>query len=368
VATQDPELRKLFTGKPEHLQNFFTFVAEELREHMARLGFRTVDEMVGRSDLLEMNDAITFWKSRGLDFSAILCRPDSAGPVRCVAAQDHELGQAMDLELLPKVERAIADGAPVRIERTIRNVNRTVGTMIAGRIARKYGHAGLPDGTLALHFRGSAGQSFGAWAARGMTLTLDGEANDYLGKGLSGGRIIVRPFGGVTYDPSANIIAGNVLLYGATCGEVFLNGRVGERFAIRNSGAIAVVEGVGDHGCEYMTGGRVVVLGRTGLNFGAGMSGGIAYVYDEDRSFDSRCNLDMVDLESVTDPKDQAELRGLIEKHVLHTGSVKAARILADWEGHLSYFIKVLPMEYRRVLGQMMREDVETERAEVVHG
>jgi glutamate synthase domain-containing protein 2/glutamate synthase domain-containing protein 3 len=368
VATQDPELRKLFTGKPEHVQNFLMFVAGEVREYMAQLGFRAVDEMVGRSDMLEMNDAITFWKARGLDFSRILHRPESSGPVRCVETQNHELAQALDLQLIPQVEKAIEDAAPVRIEHGIRNVNRTVGTMIAGRIARKYGHAGLPDDTLVLHFKGAAGQSFGAWCVRGMTLILEGEANDYLGKGLSGGRIIVRPFAGATYDPSDNIIAGNVLLYGATCGEVFLNGRAGERFAIRNSGAIAVVEGVGDHGCEYMTGGRVVVLGRTGLNFGAGMSGGIAYVYDEDRSFDSRCNLDMVDLESVTDAKDQAELRGLLEKHVLHTGSAKAARILADWEGHLSYFIKVLPMEYRRVLGQMTREDEATEREEVVHG
>jgi glutamate synthase (NADPH/NADH) large chain len=368
VATQDPCLRKLFTGKPEHLQNFFTFVAEELRGYMAQLGFRKLDDMVGRSDLLEMNDAVTFWKAKGLDFSKILYRPEATGPVRCVEAQDHELDQALDLKLIPKVAKAIETGKPVTVKQAIRNVNRTVGTMISGLIAKQHGHAGLPDDTITLEFKGSAGQSFGAWCARGQTMILEGEANDYLGKGLSGGKIIVKPFSGVDYDPSVNIIAGNVLLYGATCGEVYLNGSVGERFAIRNSGALAVVEGVGDHGCEYMTGGRVVVLGRTGVNFGAGMSGGLAYVYDEARSFDSRCNLDMVDLELVTSARDQAELRGLLENHVRYTGSRKARRILDDWEGNLSFFIKVFPMEYRRVLGQMMREDEATERAEVVHG
>jgi glutamate synthase domain-containing protein 2/glutamate synthase domain-containing protein 1/glutamate synthase domain-containing protein 3 len=368
VATQDPALRKLFTGKPEYLQNFFTFVAEELRGYMAQLGFHKLDDMVGRSDLLEMNDAVTFWKAKGLDFAKILYRPESTGPVRCIEPQDHELDQALDLKLIPKVEKAIQTGKPVKVDQAIRNVNRTVGTMISGLIARKHGHGGLPDDTITLNFKGSAGQSFGAWCARGQTMILEGEANDYLGKGLSGGKIIVKPFSGVDYDPSVNTIAGNVLLYGATCGEVYLNGSVGERFAIRNSGASVVVEGVGDHGCEYMTGGRVVVLGPTGVNFGAGMSGGLAYIYDEARSFDSRCNLDMVDLELVVSARDQAELKGLLEAHVRYTGSRKARRILDDWEGHLSYFIKVFPMEYRRVLGQMMREDEATERAEVVHG
>ena len=368
VATQDANLRKLFSGKPEYLQNFFRFIAEEAREYMAQLGIRSIDELIGRSDLLEMNDAIKFWKAQGLDFSKILYRPETQSPVRCVRPQDHELDQALDLQILPRVAKAIETGTPITVDLPIRNVHRTVGTMTAGQIARRYGHAGLPEDTIRLNFKGSAGQSFGAWAARGMTLTLEGEANDYLGKGLSGGRIVVKPFAGATYDPAGNIVAGNVLLYGATCGEVFLNGQAGERFAIRNSGANAVVEGLGDHGCEYMTGGRVVVLGRTGVNFGAGMSGGIAYVLDEDRVFDSRCNLDMVDLELVVNRRDIAELRGLIEKHVALTGSRKARWVLDNWDDCLPFFVKVFPMEYRRVLGQMMREDEETERAEVVHG
>ena len=368
VATQDPALRKLFAGRPEYLVNFFTFIAQEAREIMAQLGFRTVDEMIGRSDRLEMNDAITFWKARGLDFSKILYRPPTNGPVRCVEKQDHELDCALDLKLIPKVKSAIETGKPVSVQQDIRNVNRTVGTMIAGLVAKKHGHAGLPEDTITLNFTGSAGQSFGAWSARGMTMVLEGESNDYLGKGLSGGKIVVKPFRDAAYEAEGNIIAGNVLLYGATCGEVYINGAVGERFAIRNSGAIAVVEGIGDHGCEYMTGGRVVVLGSTGDNFGAGMSGGLAYIYDEGRNFDARCNLDMVDLELMVGERDKAELRGLLERHVRHTGSKKAQRILADWENQLPYFIKVFPMEYRRVLGQMMREDEATERAEVVHG
>lgn len=368
VATQDPELRKLFGGSPDYLVNFFTFIASEVREIMAELGFRSLDEMIGRSDRLEVNHAVTFWKARGLDFSKILYRPETAGPVRCVTTQDHELSQAMDLALLSEVKPALEHGKPAHLTREIRNVNRTVGTMIAGQVAKRYGHKGLPDDTITLAFKGSAGQSFGAWAAHGMTLTLEGESNDYLGKGLSGGKIIVKPFPGASYEPEMNIIAGNVILYGATSGEVYLNGAVGERFAIRNSGAIAVVEGVGDHGCEYMTGGRVVVLGRTGVNFGAGMSGGLAYIYDESRNFDSRCNLDMVDLELVLNENDKAELRMMLEKHLKYTGSRKAARILANWDEHLPYFIKVFPMEYRRVLGEMMREDEATERAEVVHG
>ena len=368
VATQDPRLRKLFTGSPDHLVHYFTFVAQEVREIMAQLGFRKIDEMIGRSDYLEMNEAITFWKAKGLDFSKIFYRPPGDGPVRCVGKQDHELDSAMDLKLIPKVKQAIETGKRVSLEQPIRNVNRTVGTMIAGLVAKKYGHAGLPDNTITITFKGTAGQSFGAWCARGMTLILEGESNDFLGKGLSGGRIIVKPFSGATYEAESNIIAGNVVLYGATCGEVYLNGAAGERFAIRNSGAIAVVEGIGDHGCEYMTGGSVVVLGPTGVNFGAGMSGGIAYVYDETRLFDTRCNLDMVDLELVESEADKYKLRGLLEKHLHYTGSPKAARILENWDDHLPYFIKVFPMEYRRVLGKMMKEDEATERAEVIHG
>jgi glutamate synthase domain-containing protein 3 len=254
------------------------------------------------------------------------------------------------------------------VDSPITNVDRAVGTRISGEVARRYGHEGLPDDTITFRFRGSAGQSFGAWCARGVTLLLEGEANDYVGKGLSGGRIAIRPPPEAAFDPSQNTIAGNVILYGATGGEVYIGGTVGERFAVRNSGANAVVEGVGDHACEYMTGGRVVILGRTGLNFGAGMSGGIAYVYDEDRRFDSRCNLDMVDLELLEDPQDLAELRQLLARHVHYTGSRKAERILDDWPERASSFVKVFPMEYRRVLGRMMRDDEATERQEVVHG
>ncbi|NCC49970.1 MAG: glutamate synthase large subunit [Spartobacteria bacterium] len=368
VATQDPELRKRFTGRPEHVVNFFTMVAEEVREIMARLGFRTIDEMVGRSDLLDMNRAIAFWKARGLDFSRIFHRPEAPETeMRRTIAQDHNLSQALDYELLPRLEQAIETGKKVVIEHPVRNLNRTVGTIISNRIAQKYGSAGLPDDTLTLKFTGAAGQSFGAFCSRGMTLILEGEANDYLGKGLSGARIIVKPYRGFDYDPYQNVLAGNVLIYGGTAGELYVNGRVGERFAIRNSGVKAVVEGVGDHGCEYMTGGRVVILGSTGVNFGAGMSGGIAYVFDETGLFDDNCNLEMIDLEVIDSKADEQELRGMIEAHLKYTGSRKAAEILEDWETSLSHFIKVFPMEYKRVLGQMSEEDEATEREEVVN-
>ena len=364
VATQDPELRKRFSGKPEYVVNFFTLIAEEVRGLMARLGFRTFDEMVGRSDRLDLNRAITFWKAKGLDFSGIF-HPPGDGPRRCLEAQEHGLDQALDYALLPRVEAAIAGGPPVKIEMPIRNVHRTVGAVISSRIARRCGHGGLAPDAITLAFTGAAGQSFGAFASRGMTLLLKGEANDYVGKGLSGGRIVISPYPGITYDPSRNVIAGNVMLYGATAGEVYVNGQVGERFCIRNSGATAVVEGCGDHGCEYMTGGRAVILGPTGVNFAAGMSGGLAYVYDETGSFDSCCNLEMVDLDLILTPADERELRGLLGRHITFTGSAKAAALLADWENARIRFVKVFPMEYRRVLGQMMLEDEATAREEV---
>ncbi len=254
------------------------------------------------------------------------------------------------------------------MELPIRNVNRTVGAMLSGEIAKRYGNEGLPEDTIIFRFKGAAGQSFGAFAAKGLSLYLEGESNDYLGKGLSGGKIVVTPYRGAQFDPTENIIAGNVLLYGATGGEVYLHGKVGERFAIRNSGAHAVVEGVGDHGCEYMTGGRVVVLGSTGINFGAGMSGGLAYVYDPHQAFDDRCNLEMVDLELVTEPQDIEELKTMILMHLNYTGSEKAKQILAEWERCLPFFVKVFPMEYRKVLGKMTKEDEATERQEVWHG
>ncbi|MEI6210503.1 MAG: glutamate synthase large subunit [bacterium] len=368
VATQDPELRKCFQGSPDYLVNFCRFLAEEVREYLARLGFRTLDEAVGRVDLLEMNDAIHFWKARGLDFGRIFHQPPTQSERRGVHPRRHDLSHTLDAQLLPRVAAALSSGTPVEISQDIRNVHRTVGATISGEIARRYGHAGLPDDTITLRFRGVAGQSFGAWGAHGLTLILEGEANDYVGKGLSGARIVVKPPADVGYESAGNTIAGNVLLYGATAGEAYFGGAAGERFAIRNSGAHAVVEGLGDHGCEYMTGGRVVVLGRTGLNFAAGMSGGIAYVYDEDGLFDVHCNLEMVDLEPVTRAADCAELRGLIERHAAYTGSRTAQRMLDHWDEYLPRFVKVFPMEYRRVLGQMMREDESTAREEVVHG
>jgi glutamate synthase domain-containing protein 2/glutamate synthase domain-containing protein 1/glutamate synthase domain-containing protein 3 len=363
VATQDPELRKRYTGKPEHVVNFMTFLAEEAREIMARLGFRTLDEMVGRSDVLETDEAVEFWKTKGLDFSKVFYYPEApAEERRCTSRQEHDLAGGLDHEILPRVAEAIENGTRVRIEMPIRNVNRTVGTQVSSRIAKRYGRAGLPDDTITLAFKGAAGQSFGAFCSKGMTLVLEGEANDYLGKGLSGARIIVKPYTDAGYDPSANILAGNVLFYGATAGEAFIHGRVGERFAIRNSGARIVVEGAGDHGCEYMTGGRVVILGTTGVNFGAGMSGGIAYIYDEDGTFDNNCNLEMLDLELVDDSEDERILRTMIEEHVAQTGSPKGQRLLDNWEASLPRFVKVFPTEYKRVLGQMSREDEAIER------
>jgi glutamate synthase domain-containing protein 2/glutamate synthase domain-containing protein 1/glutamate synthase domain-containing protein 3 len=364
VATQDPELRKRYVGKPEHVIQFFRFIAREVREWMATLGFRKFDDLVGRSDLLDVNRAITFWKARGLDFSAIFHRvPATPEECRYTVKSPSPLHGSMGLELLPKLEAALAGGKPVKIKRAVRNTDRAVGTLISSRIARRHGHKGLPDDQITLEFEGSAGQSFGAFAARGLTLVLNGEANDYLGKGLSGGKIIVKPAPGATFEPALNTIAGNVLLYGATCGEVYLNGCAGERFAVRNSGAWAVVEGVGDHGCEYMTGGRVAILGPTGVNFAAGMSGGIAYVLDETGLFDARCNLEMVDLESLN-VVDARELRGMIERHAALTGSPRAKAILADWYQWKDLFVKVLPMEYRIVLGQMSRDDAATKREE----
>lgn len=367
VATQDPELRKKYTGKPEYVEAFMLMIAEELREYMAELGFKRVDDMVGRCDLLETNEAIDFWKAGGLDFGKVFAHPYSMDTdLRCTTKQVHDFESSLDSEILPNVIDAIETGTPVTIEKKIKNIHRTVGTIISSKIASKYGNAGLPDDTVNLEFTGAAGQSFAAFCSKGMTITLIGEANDYVGKGLSGAKIIIKPYIGSTYVPARNIIAGNVLLYGATSGDIYINGRVGERFAIRNSGANAVVEGVGDHGCEYMTGGRVVILGKTGVNFAAGMSGGIAYVYDETGDFDNNCNLGMVDLELVDLPADKKELRKMLKRHVEYTGSKKAKKILRKWEDSLPRFIKVLPMEYRRYLGQMSREDQAIERDEIV--
>jgi glutamate synthase domain-containing protein 2/glutamate synthase domain-containing protein 1/glutamate synthase domain-containing protein 3 len=354
IATQDPVLRKRFQGQPEHVINFFFFLAEQVRQYMAELGFRKFDEMIGRVDLLDARPAADHWKARGLDFSSILYAPPVPSRVarRCVKAQEHGLEQALDHRVIEKVKTAIETHEPIEMTLPIRNVHRAVGAMLSGEIARHHGSEGLPDDTIALRFRGSAGQSFGAFLAKGVTLELEGDANDYVGKGLSGGRIIVYPPRLSPFLPEENIIVGNVVLYGATSGEAFFSGIAGERFAVRNSGATAVVEGVGDHGCEYMTNGLVVVLGLCGRNFAAGMSGGIAYVFDESGEFArERCNAASVDLEPVIEEADLSLARNLVLKHATFTSSPKAKWILKNWSELAQKFVKVFPHEYKRVLG-----------------
>ncbi len=354
IATQDPELRKQFQGQPEHVINFFFFLAEQVRRYMAELGFRTVDEMVGRVDMLDAEQAITHWKAQGLDFSAIFYNPPVPSRVarRCIHKQDHGLQSALDHQLVEHSLDALLSLSPQEINLPVRNVHRSVGTMLSGEVARRYGSAGLPDDTLRIHLNGSAGQSLGAFLANGITIRLEGEANDYVGKGLSGGRILVYPPKDSTFAPEENIIIGNVALYGATSGEAFFNGIAGERFAVRNSGATAVVEGVGDHGCEYMTNGLIVVLGSCGRNFAAGMSGGIAYVFDEHGDFsEKRCNRDSVDLEALIESDDFQQVRDLVERHLELTGSPRAKWILDNWNEAAARFIKVFPHEFKRVLG-----------------
>ncbi|RXZ34104.1 glutamate synthase subunit alpha [Oxalobacteraceae bacterium CAVE-383] len=391
VATQDPVLRAKFSGKPEHVVNFFFFIAEEARQIMAQLGIRKFDDLIGRSDLLDKQKAISHWKAQGLDFSKIFYRPQTHNGEPCyhTESQDHGLQKALDHKLIAQARAALDSGEKVSFISTIKNLNRTVGAMLSGEVAKKYGHEGLPDDTIHIQLQGTAGQSAGAFLAHGITLDLVGEGNDYVGKGLSGGRIIVRPnteFRGRAYD---NIIAGNTVLYGAIAGEAFFNGVTGERFAVRNSGAVAVVEGTGDHGCEYMTGGTVVVLGNTGRNFAAGMSGGLAYVYDPDGDFESRCNLSMVVLEKVLGDSeqraqmnkavwhrvtrggeaqtDEAILRGLIERHFKYTGSTRARYLLDNWTQARSQFVKVFPSEYKRALIELHDDKVleSTEHAPV---
>jgi len=393
VATQDPELRKRFTGEPEHVVNFMLFVAEELREIMAGLGFRTMNEMIGRSDRLEMRRALDHWKACGLDFAAIFHQVE-AGPevarYNC-QTQDHGLDKALDHELIRQARPALEERKRVEISTPIRNVNRTVGAMLSGELAKRHGHAGLPDGTIHIRAKGNAGQSFGAFLAHGITLELEGDANDYVGKGLSGGRLVVYPAAESPIEPHENIVIGNTVLYGAIAGEAFFRGVAGVRFAVRNSGVHAVVEGVGDHGCEYMTGGCVVVLGRTGRNFAAGMSGGVAYVLDEDGLFARRCNMAMVDLEPIAEEDAFLERHGhqggdleahgqvdllrdmtrfdaqrlylLIDKHRRWTGSRRAQRILDNWALWLPRFVKVMPVDYRRALEEMQARSRPTERS-----
>ncbi len=383
VATQDPELRKRFTGQPEHVVNYFFLVAEDVRRWMAKLGFRRINDMIGRSDMLDMQPAITHWKAQGLDFSRIFYKPevDSATAVYQTEFQEHGLEKALDHVLIKEAEQALEHGRPVLIHTPIRNINRTFGAMLSGEVAKRYGHKGLPEDTIAIHVKGTAGQSFGAFLAEGISIQLEGDGNDYVGKGMSGGRIAIFPPKESRIDPSENIIVGNTVLYGAISGECYFNGVAGERFAVRNSGAIAVVEGVGDHGCEYMTGGVVVVLGQTGRNFAAGMSGGVAYVLDEDSNFNIRCNLAMVELEPIPVEDETLEaiahqggdmemhgrvnlmhdmtrydaqrLKHLIERHRHYTGSQRAQHILDNWQDYLPRFVKVMPVDYREALKQI---------------
>ncbi|GAB6052628.1 glutamate synthase large subunit [Magnetospira thiophila] len=394
VATQDPELRKKFLGQPEHVISYFMFVAEEVRKYMAQMGFRRFEEMIGRSDMLNMRQAIDHWKARGLDYSRILTLPNVGPEVarfNC-ETQDHGLDKQLDNRLIAEAKAALESRTAVQISSPIKNTDRSVGAMLSGRVAEKYGHEGLPEDCISVKLKGTAGQSFGAWAARGVTLELEGEANDYVGKGLSGGRLVVYPAADCPIVAEDNMIVGNTVLYGAISGECYFRGIAGERFAVRNSGAIAVVEGTGDHGCEYMTGGVVVVLGATGRNFAAGMSGGIAYVLDEAGDFEMRCNMAMVELEPVIDEADAMEelvhqgldmethgrvdvmtdmtrhdalrLRQLIEKHAHYTDSARAKEILADWEDMLPKFRKVMPVEYRRALQEMqIAKSVEKQKA-----
>jgi glutamate synthase (NADPH/NADH) large chain len=393
VATQDPVLRKRFKGQPEHVINYFFFVAEEVRELMAELGFRTFDEMVGQMQMLDRRKLVEHWKAKGLDFSKLFTKPpaEKGTAIYKCEPQDHKIKDILDRKLIADAQAALDRGAPVRLQAVIHNTDRACGGMLSGEVAKRYGHEGLPDDTIHVRFTGTAGQSFGAWLARGVTFELDGDTNDYTGKGLSGGRLIIRPPADSGIVPEESIIVGNTVLYGAIEGECYFRGVAGERFAVRNSGAIAVIEGAGDHCCEYMTGGVVVVLGRTGRNFAAGMSGGIAYVLDEDATFKSRCNMAMVELEPVPEEeqvaeqefghyndleshgrvdvmsdlttKDAERLYILISNHARYTGSRRAAEILADWDRYRPLFRKVMPVEYRRALAEMAKEKAATMQA-----
>ena len=383
VATQDPELRKRFKGQPEHVINYFFFVANELRELMAHMGIRKFEELTGQTEWLDTKKAITHYKAKGLDFTKLFAKADVNGPVaiRKTGHQDHGIDHVLDRTLIDKAAPALLEGKAVVIETKIRNSDRTAGAMLGGAVAKAYGHEGLPEDTIYVKLNGVAGQSFGAWAAKGITLDLTGEANDYVGKGLSGGKIIIKPQANVGFKPETSSIIGNTVLYGAISGEAYFRGVAGERFAVRNSGAVAVVEGVGDHGCEYMTGGCVLVIGETGRNFAAGMSGGVAYVLDEAGDFAKRCNLSMVDLQPVPeeemliekhqhhggdleshglvditsgmDKHDATRIHELLARHLKYTGSTRAKDILDRWAEFLPKFVKVMPVEYARALADL---------------
>jgi glutamate synthase domain-containing protein 3 len=367
IATQDPILREKFSGKPEHVINYFHFVAQEMREIMASMGVRSLNEIIGRSDLLDMREGVDHWKAKGLDFSKIFYRPEMSDEVarRHCEQQDHGLEKGLDNTLIEQSKPALENQKAVHIDSKVISANRSVGAMLSNQVVTRYGHAGLPDDTVTVNLEGSAGQSFGVFLAHGITFNLKGDANDYVGKGLSGGRIVIYPSSDFSGPSNKNIVIGNTVLYGAVEGEAYFSGVAGERFAVRNSGATAVVEGVGDHCCEYMTGGTVVVLGDTGRNFAAGMSGGIAYVYDPKGHFNLRCNPSMVDLEPVLQTKEQPNenlhcdksdeelLRQLVSEHERRTGSIIAREILAQWEEARGRFVKVFPHEYRRALTEL---------------
>ena len=355
VATQDPALRERFTGKPEHLITYFRLLAEDLRQRMASMGYARLDELIGRCDLLRQRPVEAGAPGEGIDLRRLLFRPEGEAEIRHVREQEHALAKVIDHRLLPLADRAAEEWITLSEILPIANTDRSVGAMLSGHITRRCGSRGLTAGSLTVTFRGSAGQSFGAFLCPGVTFRLEGDANDYLGKGLSGGRLVVVPPAGSRFPAEGNVIAGNTLLYGATGGEAYINGRVGERFCVRNSGATAVVEGVGDHGCEYMTGGRVVILGRTGRNFAAGMSGGIAYVWNPRGDFDYYCNMEMIELTLLERTADRDELRELISTHVRHTGSALGRRLLESWESSVRQFIKVTPVEYKRYLEQQHR-------------
>jgi glutamate synthase domain-containing protein 3 len=359
VATQDEALRKRFTGKPEYVINFMFFIAEQLREIMALLGFRTVNEMVGRVDCLDTRKAIEHWKAKGLDFTRMLTPIEAPEHVAryCRDKQDHRLDEKLDQRLIELSKEALEEKQPVAIRHAIHNIDRTIGTMLSAEVSRRYGEEGLPDNTIQIRLHGSAGQSFGAFLAPGIAISLEGDSNDYTGKGLSGGRLAIFPPRIADFNASENVIIGNVALYGATGGKAFFCGLAGERFAVRNSGAETVVEGVGDHGCEYMTRGQVVVIGPVGRNFAAGMSGGVAFVLDETGVFPGLCNRESVDLEAVTDAEDIHNLRQLIEEHVKFTGSERGRYVLERWSDMLPKFVKVMPVEYRRALQAMAAQE-----------
>ena len=370
VATQDPVLRERFDGQPEHVVNYLFMVAEEARRIMATLGVRSMAELIGRTDLLDAEHAAEHWKAQDVNLRALLSVPENVEkgtPRCCIRRPDPVLYDSIDVDLLQRCRPAIEQGQQVRLERRIENKNRAVGGLLSGEIARVHGEDGLPDGSIHVSLTGSAGQSFGAWLARGVELVLDGDANDYCGKGLSGGTVVVRPPSDAAFAAEDNVIVGNTVLYGATSGRAFFHGIAGERFAVRNSGAITVVEGVGDHGCEYMTGGRVVVLGPTGLNFAAGMSGGIAYVLDSDGGFRGRCNTELVGFDAIT-PDEADELRGWVEEHRERTGSRVAARLLDDWQATLNKVVKVMPHDYKRALAEQLAAEGEAEVAAAAAG